>query len=262
MAKECLDDASFTNLLASINQETNGAQNKLKKLYSSRGYFSSAQAATVLYALACPADKVKAIQILEPRLCRMTCKDSRDIIGAVSVHNDKLIVLNCVKRVLTDYQTRLGEEYILSAFPFEHDKHQALQILQTVRSDVADKVPAGGHQGYAALGGLYTQSRPLVPHLYGGLLHQTLSMAGQGQIEIPVTAKTNSMASMYSNHPSYMYPKDKSYAETRGYPGHVGFPATIDSVPAYPGGAPPLGRHSGAPAPTGFPSLDASGFAY
>ena len=30
-------------------------------------------------------------------------------------------------------------------------------------------MPAGGHQGYAALGGLYTQCRPLVPHLYGSV---------------------------------------------------------------------------------------------
>ena len=44
-------------------------------------------------------------------------------------------------------------------------------VLQ-VRSDVTDAVPAGGHQGYAALGGLYTQCRPLVPHLYGSVEEQ------------------------------------------------------------------------------------------
>ena len=43
-----------------------------------------------------------------------------------------------------------------------------------VRSDVSDAVPAGGHQGYAALGGLYTQCRPLVPHLYGSVEEQSL----------------------------------------------------------------------------------------
>ena len=46
-------------------------------------------------------------------------------------------------------------------------------------SFVGDKVAAGGHQGYAALGGLYTQARPMVPHLYGDL-------AAQAQ-QIPVT---------------------------------------------------------------------------
>ena len=40
-------------------------------------------------------------------------------------------------------------------------------------SFVGDKMAAGGHQGYAALGGLYTQARPMVPHLYGDLGHQS-----------------------------------------------------------------------------------------
>lgn len=35
-------------------------------------------------------------------------------------------------RVLGDYRSKLGEEYILSAFPFETDKYRAMQILQTV----------------------------------------------------------------------------------------------------------------------------------
>ena len=35
-------------------------------------------------------------------------------------------------RSLADAQTKLGEEYILSAFPFENDKHAAMRVLQTV----------------------------------------------------------------------------------------------------------------------------------
>lgn len=34
--------------------------------------------------------------------------------------------------VLGEYRSKLGEEYILSAFPFETDKYRAMQILQTV----------------------------------------------------------------------------------------------------------------------------------
>lgn len=34
--------------------------------------------------------------------------------------------------MLGDYRSKLGEEYILSAFPFETDKYRAMQILQTV----------------------------------------------------------------------------------------------------------------------------------
>jgi hypothetical protein len=41
-------------------------------------------------------------------------------------------------------------------------------ILQ-VGSYVSEKTAAGGHQGYAALGGLYTQARPMCPHVYGPL---------------------------------------------------------------------------------------------
>ena len=32
------------------------------------------------------------------RLCRMNCDDARTVIDAVSVHNDKLVVLDCIKR--------------------------------------------------------------------------------------------------------------------------------------------------------------------
>lgn len=32
------------------------------------------------------------------RLCQMTCREGRDIINAVSIHNDKLIALDCIKR--------------------------------------------------------------------------------------------------------------------------------------------------------------------
>lgn len=42
-----------------------------------------------------------------------------------------------------------------------------------VRGDVFDQVPSGAHQGYAAMGSLYTQCRPLVPNLYGSLYEQS-----------------------------------------------------------------------------------------
>lgn len=250
-----MDGFTFNTLLNDINQQTSSLDKKVEALYSSRGFFSADQATTLLYAYGSPADKIKAITVLEPRLCRMTCKEARDIIGAVSVHNDKLIVLDCIKRGLSDYQTKLGEEYILSAFPFEHDKHRALQILQTVGSSVSNKVAAGGHQGYAALGGLYTQARPMVPHLYGPLEMQAELIPGYGKIEIPPMAQPGVVPSQYTGHPSYAYPLDKSYSADRGYPGNSSlFEGTIHT---YPAGAPPLGHHSGAPFSTGFPQLEA-----
>lgn len=86
---------------------------------------------------------------------------------------------------------------------------------------------------------------------------------GHGKIEIPPTAKTSYYPSIYTGHPSYAYPPDVSYQEDHGYPGTVGFPARVEgpAIP-YPGGAPPLGNNTGAPAPTGFPRLDSRGFVY
>eukprot|EP00745_Piridium_sociabile_P017298 TRINITY_DN26034_c0_g2_i3.p1 TRINITY_DN26034_c0_g2~~TRINITY_DN26034_c0_g2_i3.p1 ORF type:complete len:263 (-),score=47.19 TRINITY_DN26034_c0_g2_i3:290-1078(-) len=262
MAKDSQINDSFQVLLARIQQETDSPKSKLQILYSSRGYFNAQQASAVLHALSRPEDKLKAAKMLEPRLSRLNCQDARDILTAINIQNDRLIVLDSIKRVLTDYQTIVGEEYILSAFPFESDKRMALNILRTVRSDAVDKIGAGGHQGYAAMGGLYTQARPLHPHQYGSLQQQALQIPGHGKIEVPVTAQPGVVPSIYTGHPSYSYPADKSYAEDRGYPGTVGFPATVDGPSSYPGGAPPLGNNTGAPAPTGFPRLDSRGFVY
>ena len=42
-----------------------------------------------------------------------------------------------------------------------------------VQSNVADHIAAGGHQGYASLGALYSQARPMLPNLYGDINAQT-----------------------------------------------------------------------------------------
>jgi hypothetical protein len=65
-----------------------------------------------------------------------------------------------------------GVEHVLIAYPFEPYKYHAAGVMETIRGDVRDAMPSGGHQGYAALGGLYTQCRPLVPHLYGPIEQQ------------------------------------------------------------------------------------------
>lgn len=45
-----------------------------------------------------------------------------------------------------------------------------------MRNDEACKIPAGGHQGYAALGHLYTQSCPLNQHVYGSVNEQSFRL--------------------------------------------------------------------------------------
>ncbi|XP_045192741.2 uncharacterized protein LOC123549037 [Mercenaria mercenaria] len=255
MAKDAMPDALFGQLVDRINQETSSAEKKVEILYGSRGFFNASQASTLLFLYANPPDRVRVIKILEPRLCRMSCQDARQIIGAVTVQNDKLIVLDCIKRVLTDSQTKLGEEYILSAFPFECDKFKAIHILNTVSSFVGENVAAGGHQGYAALGGLYTQARPMVPHLYGDVNYQAQQIPGQGQVQIAPQAQPGVVPSIYTGHPSYAYPPDMSYIKDRGYPGAAEHPVCESNIKPYPAGAPPLSYHSGAPNPTGFTTM-------
>ncbi|KAK2177612.1 hypothetical protein NP493_589g01027 [Ridgeia piscesae] len=150
----------------------------------------------------------------------MTCSEARDIIGAVSIHNDKLKVLDSLKRYLVDFQTRAGREYITSSYIYEPDKFRAMGILNTVRSDVADMVPAGGHQGYAALGGLYIQAAPLNRHIYGDIHSQLMNLPGHGQVNLPALARAAQLPSMYRGHPSYAYPQGRDYAEDRNYPCH------------------------------------------
>jgi len=172
MSKDAMSSDDFNHIVARIRQETNSHDKKLQILYSSRGYFNASQASEILNELPRPADKVSALRMLEPRLCRMSCREARQIVEAVSIHNDRLIALDCVKRVLTDSQTELGGEYSLSNFIYENDKNRGRSIQHTVQSDVADHIAAGGHQGYASLGTLYSQARPLLPNLYGDMVTQ------------------------------------------------------------------------------------------
>nr|QJP04095.1 lophotrochin [Terebratalia transversa] len=253
--KHSMDEDNFESLVYRMQMETSSTKRKLEILFDSKGFFNAEHVARIIYQCAVPSDKIRAIQIMEPRLCRMTCCDAVDILGAASVHNDKLILLDCIKRALIDSQTREGAEYILSAFTFEGDKARAYSILQTVVSTQHDKVPAGGHQGYAALGGLYTQARPLVPQLYGSIAHQRKSIPGQGEIAIPPQADPGIVPSVYTSHPSYAYIPARGYAEDRQYPSARGFPEDVTFQSVYPAGAPPMGFHGGAPAPTGFPGL-------
>ena len=90
-----------------------------------------------------------------------------------------------------------------------------------------------------------------------GLKKHFSQSKGHGKINVLPTAEPGNIPSLYTGHPSYAYPPDTAYAQVRGYPGTTGYPANIDSTCEYPGGAPPLGNHSGAPAPTGFLNLEA-----
>ena len=52
-----------------------------------------------LYIMAIKVDFLHNFHfVLLKRLCRMTCEEGRKIVSAVTVQNDKLAVLNCIKR--------------------------------------------------------------------------------------------------------------------------------------------------------------------
>ncbi|XP_064641805.1 uncharacterized protein LOC135496399 [Lineus longissimus] len=256
MAKYPMDDREFDDLLARIRQETTHAAKKLEILYASRGSFSGLQAARILEAIAISSHKVTACQMMEPRLCPMSCDESRMVLSCVSLHNDKVAVLNSLKRVLCDCHTNLGKEYVMSSYPYETDKYRALRILQTVQSDTTQKTPAGGHQGYAPLGCLYTQARPLEPHLYGAVSQQQNRAAGHGPIALPPAADPGILPSRYTSHPSYSYPRDKTYLETKNYPApRVLMDQDEPGYKLYPTGAPPVGYDQRSPAQVGFPGL-------
>ncbi|CAG2216068.1 unnamed protein product [Mytilus edulis] len=189
MAKVAMDSGSFQSLLDRINQQTSYTEKKVEILYSSRGHFTANQASQILLAFKAPSDKVRAIQILEPRLCRIIrlCKKS-------------------VNRLPNQAWRGVYSEFI----SFEDGKIMAIQILKTVGSYV-ELTPAGGHQGYAALGGLYTQARPMCTHLYGPLYQQEQMIPGRGKIEIPPEAQPGVVPSVYTGHPLlWTYPLDKS----------------------------------------------------
>ncbi|ESO81925.1 hypothetical protein LOTGIDRAFT_237224 [Lottia gigantea] len=260
--KNCLHVWTLIDLKAQISTETDSSRRKLEILFESNGTVCAAQAAEILKCIGCAPHKIQAIKILESRLESMTCKEAKEVIGAVSIHKDKIDILECIKRVLTDNETKLGEEYILSAFPYEHDKNQALNVLNTVRTDRSVKLAAGGHQGYAALGGLFTQARPLHPHLYGPIEIQARMMEDKSKGLIPARARSDYMNSTYAtSHPPMPYIRDKTYQEERGYPGSSGYPANINnSSHNYPSGAPPLHMSGGSPAPTGYYTLERSAY--
>lgn len=114
-----MDDASFSQLLNRIYQETGSVKKKIDLLSMSIGKFDSKQAATLIKAISPISQKFEAIQILAPRLCQMTCSDAREILLAVSVHSDlRLDILNHIKRSTRPLKAYILPEAIKSTPPW------------------------------------------------------------------------------------------------------------------------------------------------
>uniref|UniRef100_A0A1I8H6P5 DUF4476 domain-containing protein n=2 Tax=Macrostomum lignano TaxID=282301 RepID=A0A1I8H6P5_9PLAT len=214
-----ITDEEFQDVVRQLSCSSVDKRRKFEILKNnSNGIITPRQAIEILQKFKDAADRVKAIRLLEPRFGRMTCQEATQILGEFSLSGtDRLMALECLKRYLIDHQSTAGVEFLLSAFDNEKDKQCALSIAQTTVHYVADKLAAGGHQGYGATGGLYTQNWPLEVHLYGSLEEQMQRLPGHGEPSLPVHAKPGRTASLYSSHPSYAYPQDRSSYATRPY---------------------------------------------
>jgi hypothetical protein len=223
MQKEPLSPECFQAILNLIlNAESNAK--KLEILKNSKGFFNGPQLVILINSFKRLCDKVEAIRLLEERFTLMTCEEAARVIDAFSVHNDKLLALESLKRALKDAESPEGQAAILASIPYEPDRFVALQILSTVMVFQANKIAAGGHQGYAPCGGLFTQSKPLDPHVYGSVPEQMQQLPGRGAIKLPETCTVGQVPSYYTGHPSYAYKPSPGYTEARGYPGARGFP--------------------------------------
>uniref|UniRef100_A0A1I8FT89 EF-hand domain-containing protein n=1 Tax=Macrostomum lignano TaxID=282301 RepID=A0A1I8FT89_9PLAT len=184
-----ITDEEFQDVVRQLSCSSVDKRRKFEILKNnSNGIITPRQAIEILQKFKDAADRVKAIRLLEPRFGRMTCQEATQILGEFSLSGtDRLMALECLKRYLIDHQSTAGFEFLLSAFDNEKDKQCALSIAQTTVHYVADKLAAGGHQGYGATGGLYTQNWPLEVHLYGSLEEQMQRLPGHGEPSLPCT---------------------------------------------------------------------------
>lgn len=83
------------------------------------------------------------------------------------------------------------------------------------------QIAAGGHQGYAPLGGLYTNAQPNNPHIYG---HPLIQVSGLPHHKPPSASNsTNPNAAQPNNNPIYKSNMPEkvylsTYAKANNYP--------------------------------------------
>lgn len=200
---------------------------KINLLYMSKGKFDSRQAATLINAIGPMSHRPEVIQILAPRLCQMTCADAREILLAVNVNSDhRLNALNHIKRYLSDNQTALGREYILSVFPYETSKRKALQILSTVSSYPETAYSSGGHQIHAPLGTVLSQAVPLKEYYYGPVSEQIAKANSPPHDDVSPRLPGRDLPNLA--HSSYVYTEDRTYT-----PRNSMVSRHLDSAPKY-----------------------------
>jgi len=215
-------DAEFEDVMRSIVHADCDFEGKLEILLKTSGFFNGEQAGLLVSIFSRPKDKLKAVMIIEPKLISMSCQEARSILGAIPIPEDRLNALQYVKRALYDAGTQEGCDYIVSTFTFEEHKISAARLLGSVVSKQGIQIAAGGHQGYAPLGTLYTNAVPNNPHIYGHPLIQAQHLPNHKlSSDCKKTEEVNPKypASIYkSNLPENVHLS--TYAKANGYPGN------------------------------------------
>ncbi len=110
----------------------------------------------------------------------------------------------------------------MSTYTFEEHKLTAARILKSIVNKQGIQIAAGGHQGYAPLGTLYTNATPNNPHIYGHPLLQTQNLPNHRIISDNVNQKANNANPKY---PSSIYKSNlpesvhlSTYAKANDYP--------------------------------------------
>lgn len=222
-----MSDAEFEDCMRSIVHDSGDYDAKLELLLNVKGFVNGEQAGLLLSIFQRPKDKLKAVMILEPKLISMSCQEARSILGSLSIPEDRLTALHYVKRALYDTNTQEGIDNIVSTFTFAEHKITAARVLSTVVGKKGIQIAAGGHQGYAPLGTLYTNATPNNPHIYGHPLLQAQHLPHHKLVTDNINEK-NSMSN--PKYPSSIYKSNlpenvnlSTYAKANDYPGNKAY---------------------------------------
>ncbi len=152
----------------------------------------------------------------------MSCQEARNILAAVSIPEDRLVALQYVKRALYDANLQEGIDNIVATFTFEEHKLKAARVLDSIVPRKGIQIAAGGHQGYAPLGTLYTNATPNNAHIYGHPLLQAQHLPNHrlaSDVTNNVSANPKYPQSIYkSNIPENVHLS--TYGKANEYPGH------------------------------------------
>lgn len=127
-----------------------------------------------------------------------------------------------MKRAIYDANTQEGVDNILFTFAFPEHKIMAMRILQTImpRNDLV--IAAGGHQGYSALGGLYTSAKPNNLHIYGDKYEQVKHLPNHRQPTQETDQKSGLLfdtntTTIYNKNDSNLLDIRNTYVESNSY---------------------------------------------